>query len=98
MEGTIMKITIAITADVEPDRLPKHTDDEEALPRFLRWLVSRRTEGPVIEVKVTSKYGFHVYPEPLGKQLPMLDLVARAADEEGDTEEEDELEDADVTA
>lgn len=96
-----MKITIAITADVEPDRLPKLNDpDEEAFPRFLRWLVARRTEGPVIEVKVTSKYGFHVYPEPAGRQLPILDFVARAveADEipDDETEEEEELEQTEV--
>lgn len=88
-----MKITVSFTVDVDPSWLPREDDpDKEKWARFIRRLVNRRTEGPWLDFKITRKYAFSIFPEPAGKQLPMLDLMARAEEDEAEQEEEDELE------
>lgn len=88
-----MKITVSFTVDVDPSWLPREDDpDEEKWPRLIRRLVNRRTEGPWLDFKITRKYAFSIFPEPAGRQLPILDLVARSEEDDEETEEEGELE------
>lgn len=82
------KISITIQTTVDPARLPtgREDDPDQALTRFVHWLTSRRTDGPIIKIAMTEKTAAVHIPEPLAKQLPMLDAIASAVDPALDAE------------